>query len=171
MESSDISGFLFRNTSLTIRLRFTPARACSTRIRSRASLRFAPFSAAVSSRPRGFFFRPAGLLHRRLLALEPSVLIQGGARRVAQALLVGGPLVVRRPGVGPAQEQDPVVRGAGHHDVLVGVRLLLAAGVPGLFLWVFRPPPAPLRAVDDEGSGAGRCPAAARQPGAVALRR
>src|SRR3954451_9520239 len=98
MDSSDISGFLFRNTSLTTRLRFTPARACSTRIRSRASLRFAPFSSAVSSPPRGFFFRPAGLLHRRLIPLERSVLVKGGARRVSQSLVVGHPFVVRRPG-------------------------------------------------------------------------
>ena len=56
MEASDIPGFLLRKTSLTIRLRFTPAMACSTRTRSRASLWLASFSVAVSSRPRGFFF-------------------------------------------------------------------------------------------------------------------
>src|ERR1700733_4570384 len=110
MDSSDISGFLFRNTSLTIRQRFTPEMACSTRTRSRASLRFDPFSASVSSPPRGFFFRPAALLHRRLIALEARVLVQRGARRVAQPLRVGDPFLARRPGVGPAQEQDAVVR-------------------------------------------------------------
>ena len=57
METSDNPGFLFRKTSLTIRLRFTPAMACSTRTRIRASLRLVRFSAFVSSRPRGFFLR------------------------------------------------------------------------------------------------------------------
>jgi hypothetical protein len=56
MDTSDSPAFLFRNTSLTTRLRFTPAMACSTRTRTRASLRLALFSAPVSSRPRGFFF-------------------------------------------------------------------------------------------------------------------
>jgi hypothetical protein len=56
MDTSDNPGFLLRNTSLTIRLRFTPAMACSTRTRSVANLRLACFSAAVSARPFGFFF-------------------------------------------------------------------------------------------------------------------
>jgi hypothetical protein len=56
MDTSDNPGFVLRNTSLTIRLRFTPAIACSTRTRICASLRLARFSAFVSSRPRGFFF-------------------------------------------------------------------------------------------------------------------
>src|SRR5207253_7602465 len=98
MDSSDNSGFLFRNTSLTTRLRFTPAMACSTRTRNFASLRLAPFSAAVNSRPRGFFFRLAGLPHRRLIPLKPRVFIQGGAGRIAQVLLIGDPLVVGRAG-------------------------------------------------------------------------
>src|SRR5262245_50149464 len=109
MASSDRPGFVFRNTSLTMRLRFTPAMACSTPTRSFASLRFARFSTPVSCRPRGFFFRLAALLHRRLVPLEPRVLVQGGARRVARLLLVSDPLVVGRAGVGPAEEQDAVV--------------------------------------------------------------
>src|SRR5438309_6136451 len=139
MDVSDDSGFLFRNTSLTIRLRFTPAMACSTRTRSFASLRLAPFSAAVRSRPRGFFFRLAGLLHRWLVPLKPRVFVQDGARRIAQVLLIGDPLVVGRAGISPAEEQDVVIRGAGQQDVLVRMRLLLAAVVPGLFLSIFRP--------------------------------
>src|ERR1700722_11265533 len=105
MDSSDNPGFLFRKTSLMIRLRFTPAMACSTRTRSRANLRLACFSAVVSSPPRGFFFRLAGLLHRRFIPLKPCILIQGGPRRVGQVLLIGDPLVVRLAGIGPAQEQ------------------------------------------------------------------
>src|SRR5947209_648438 len=119
MDSSDSSGFLFRNTSLTIRLRFTPAMACSARTRSFASLRLATFSADISARPRGFFFRLAGLLHRWLIPLKPCVFIQGGAGRVAQVLLVGDPLVVRRAGISSAAKQDAFIGGAGQHDVLV----------------------------------------------------
>ena len=151
MDSSDSPGFLFRNTSLAMRLRFTPAMACSTRTRSLAGLRFARFSAAVNSRPRGFFFRLAGPPHRRLVPLEPRVLVQGGARRVARPLRVGDPLVAGRPGVGPAEEQDAVVRGPGQHDILVRVRLPPAAVMPGLFFGIFRALAAPLRAVEDNG--------------------
>src|SRR6059036_2494259 len=127
MDASDNPGFLFRNTSLTIRHRFTPAMACSTRTRSFANLRFAAFSAAVSSPPFGFFFRLAGLLHRWLISLKPCVLIQGGARRIAQVFLIGDPLVAGRTRISPAEEQDLLIRSAGQQDVLVRVRLLLAA--------------------------------------------
>src|SRR5947209_13895832 len=104
MDSSDNPGFLFRKVSLTTRLRFTPAMACPTRTRSRASLRLACFSAAVSSPPRGFFFRLAGLLHRRLIPLERCVLIQDGPGRIGQPLLIGDPLVVGLAGIRPAEE-------------------------------------------------------------------
>ena len=170
MDVSDNPGLLFRNTSLAIRLRFTPARACSTRTRSFANLRLAFFSAAVNSRPLGFFFRLAGLLHRRLITLKACVFIQSGPPRITQVCLIGDPLVVSRTGISPAEEQDPLIRSAGQHDVLVRVRLLLAAVVPGLFFRIFRPLPAPLRAVDDEGPGAFRGNGAAHHPSAVALR-
>src|SRR5947199_3366283 len=154
MDSSDDPGFLLRKTSLTIRLRFTPAMACSTRTRSCASLRLACFSAAVNSAPRGFFFRLAGLLHRRLIPLKSCVLVQGGPRRIGQVFLIGDPLLVRLTGIGAAQEQDLLIGGAGHEHVLVRVRLLLAAVVEGLFFSVFLPLPAPLRAVDYDDAGA-----------------
>src|SRR5215471_16367999 len=99
MDTSDNPGFWLRNTSLTIRLRFTPAMACSTRTRIRANLRLARFSASVSWRPRGFFFRLASLLDRRLIPLKPGILVQGGARRVGQVRLVGDALVMGLPGV------------------------------------------------------------------------
>src|SRR2546427_3901509 len=124
MDSSENPGFLFRKTSLTTRLLFTPAMACSTRTRNRASLRLVFFSAAVSSPPGGFFFRLAGLLHRWLIALKRCVLIQGGPGRVAQLLLVGDPLVVGLAGIRAAQKQDLLVRRAGDQDVLVRVGLL-----------------------------------------------
>ena len=133
MDASDNPGFLLRKTSLTTRLRFTPAMACSTRTRSRASLRLARFCAALSSRRGGFFFRLPGLAHRRLVALEARVLVQGGARRVLQVRLVGDPLVVGGAGVGAAEEQHPLGGAADHEHVLVRVRLLLAAVVQGLF--------------------------------------
>ncbi len=56
MTESETSSAVFRNTSLTMRQRFTPASACSTRIRIRPNFRLARFSAAVSSPPGGFFF-------------------------------------------------------------------------------------------------------------------
>ena len=92
MDASDNAGFLLRNTSLTIRLRFTPAMACSTRTRIRASLRLVRFSAFVSSRPRGFFFRLAGLLDRRLVPLKTGILVQDGPRWITQVRLVRDPL-------------------------------------------------------------------------------
>ena len=50
------------------------------------------------------------------------------------------------------------------------MRLLLAAVVPGLFFRIFRPLPASLRAVDDDGLGAWRRNGAAGHPSALALR-
>src|SRR5260370_41491194 len=105
MDTSDNPGFVLRNTSLTIRLRFTPAMACSTRTRIRAKLRLARFSASVSSRPGGFFFRLAGLLDRRLIPLKPCILIQGGARGLTQMRLVDEVFVGRLPGVRTSEEQ------------------------------------------------------------------
>jgi len=153
MDTSDNPGFRLRNTSLTIRLRFTPAMACSTRTRIRPSRRLARFSPSVSSRPRGFFFRPAGPRHRGLIALEPGALVQGGPRRVPKVGLVGDALVIGRAGVGRAEEQDPCTAGADHHHVLVGVGLPLAAVVQRLFFGLFGPLPAPLGAVDDDDRG------------------
>src|SRR5438876_10116602 len=106
MDTSDNPRFWFRNTSLTIRLRFTPAMACSTRTRIRARLRLAHFSAFVSSRPRGFFFRLAGLFDRRLIPLEAGILLEDGPGWIAQVRLVRNPLVMDLAGVRPAEEDD-----------------------------------------------------------------
>src|SRR5687767_12529340 len=125
MDRSDNPGFWLRKASLTSRLRFTPAIACSTRTRILDSLRLARFSASVSSRPRGFFFRPASLADRRLIPLKPGVLVQGGAGRIRQPRLVGDPLVVSLAGVGAAEEQHALTGGTDHEHVLVGVGLLL----------------------------------------------
>src|SRR5690349_12703597 len=133
MTASESPSLVFRKTSFTARQRFTPAKACSTSTRTRASLRFARFSAAVNSPPGGFFFRLPGLLHRRLVPLEPRVLVQHRPRRIGDALLVGDPLVVRLAGAGPAQEPDPLTPCARDDHVLVGVRLPLATVVRGLF--------------------------------------
>src|SRR5436305_7434400 len=102
MTASDTSSLVLRNTSLTMRQRFTPARSCSTWTRIRASFRLVRFSASVSSPPGGFFFRLAGLLHRRLIALEPGVLVQGGPRRVGDPFLIGYLFFVRLAGARPA---------------------------------------------------------------------
>lgn len=170
MDVSDNPGFLFRKTSLTIRLRFTPAMACSTRTRNFASFRLTCFSAIVSSRPRGFFFRLAGLRDRRLIPLKPYVLVQRGTRWIRQVFLICDPLVVGLAGIRLAEEQNLLIRGAGHKDVLVRVRFLLAAVVEGLFFSVLRSLPPPFRTVDNDDPGALGRGRTSRQPTAVALR-
>jgi len=171
MDVSDTPGFVLRMTSLTMRLRFTPAMACSTRTRSRASFRLPPFSAAVNSRPGGFFFRLAGLLHRWFIPLKPDVLIQDRIRWIAQVFLIGNPLVVGRTGIRPTEEEHMLIGCAGNQHVLVRVRFLLAAVVEGLFFGVFRPLPPPFRAVDDDDPGALGPGRTSRQPTAVAFRK
>src|SRR5205814_3767627 len=89
MTASDTSSLVLRNTSLTMRQRFTPARSCSTLTRICANFRLVRFSTAVSSPRGGFFFRLAGFLHRRLIALESGILVQGGLRRVGDPFLIG----------------------------------------------------------------------------------
>src|SRR3954451_4788307 len=102
MAESEVPGLVFRNTSFTMRERFTPARACSTRTRMLANFRFVRFSAAVSSPRRGFFFRLAGLVHRRLIPVEFRILVEGRARRIGDVLLIGDLLIVCLADVGPA---------------------------------------------------------------------
>src|SRR5436190_1019606 len=104
MAESDISSPVFRSTSLTIRRRLTPASACSTRTRIRPSFRLVRFSAAVSSPPRGFFFRLAGLVHCWLVSLEADVLVQKRAWRVADLLSVSNCLVRQPSLVAQAEE-------------------------------------------------------------------
>src|SRR6266567_2342611 len=133
-----------------MRHRFTPAIACSTLTRRRASLRFARFSAAVSSPRGGFFFRLAGFLHRWFVPLKARILVQHGPGWVGVAFPAGNRLVGCLAGVGAAQEADAFTLDLGDHHVLVAVRLLPAAVVAGLFFRVFRPLATPLRAVDDE---------------------
>src|SRR5438045_2002013 len=150
MDTSDNPGVLFRNTSLTIRLRFTPAIACSTRTRICDSLRLTRFFALVKARPGGFFFRLTTLRDRRLILLKARILVQGGSRRVTQVRLVGDALVMDVASVGPTEEQDPFTPTAHHQDIFVRVRLLLAAVVQGLFFGLFVPLPTPLGAIDNE---------------------
>src|SRR6185369_1067133 len=150
MTESESPSLVFRKTSLTARQRFTPASACSTRTRTRASLRFFRFSAGVSFPRGGFFFRLASFLDRWLVPLEPGVLVQHRLRRVGDVFLIGHYLVMARAGAGSAQEADAFALEVGNDDVLVGVRLLLAAVVRRLFFRAFRPLAAPLRAVDDQ---------------------
>src|SRR5258707_9885637 len=100
MTASDTSSLVLRNPSLTMRERFTPARACSTLTRIRANFRFVRFSASVSVPRGGFVFRLAGFLDRRLIPLEPGILVQHRPRRVGDVLLIGDLLVVRFASVG-----------------------------------------------------------------------
>src|SRR5262245_23377968 len=128
MAESEISSAVFRSTSLTMRQRFTPAKACSTRTRIRPNFRLVCFSAAVSSPPRGFF-RLARLVNCRFVPLEAAVLVQYRARRVVDRLLVGNRLVRHAALVGLAQEVDALAVGVRDYHVLVAVRLLPAAVV------------------------------------------
>src|SRR5436190_171631 len=117
MDSSDNPGFVFRNTSLTIRLRFTPAMACSTRTRIRASLRLARFSAFVSSRPRGFFFRLFRPLPTSLGAVDddqpgPSGFGRLSAQLVAVALREDAQIVQGRA-QNREQVMQPIIRLGG----------------------------------------------------------
>src|SRR5215216_7604674 len=149
MTESEAPSAVFRRASFTIRQRFTPASACSTPTRMRRSLRLARLSAAVSSPPAGFFFRPAGRHPRRRVPLEAAILVQDGPRRVGDPLPVGHPLV-RRPARGrPAQEADAPAAGLYDHQVAVAVDLLPAGVVRRLLPRVFRPLAPALRPVDD----------------------
>src|ERR1051326_6216930 len=150
MAESETPSLVFRRTSLTIRQRFTPARACSTLTRMRASLRFVRFSATVSVPRGGFFFRLAGLLHSWLVPLEAGILVQHGPRWIGDALAVSDLFVSRLAHVGAAQVADACRLDIGDDHVLVAVRLLPAAVVQGLFFRVFRSLATPFRAGDDE---------------------
>src|SRR3954464_6670958 len=150
MTESDTPSLVFRNTSFTMRQRFTPASACSTRTRMRANLRFVRISAAVSSPRGGFFFRLACFLHSWLVPLESGILVQHRPRWIGDAFLVGDRLVGRLADVGATQEVDRFLSDRGDDHVLVAASLLPAAVVQGLFLRVLRPLAPAFRAVDDE---------------------
>src|SRR5438270_13538552 len=103
MTESETPSWVFRKTSFTMRQRFTPATACSTRTRMRASLRFVRFSAAVSFPRGGFFFRLASFLHRWFVPLKARIFVQHGSGRVDDAFPVGNGLVGRLTVVGATQ--------------------------------------------------------------------
>src|SRR5205085_10330735 len=150
MTASDTPSLVLRNTSLTKRQRFTPARSCSTWTRICANFRLVLFSASVSSPRGGFFFRLAGLLHRRLIALESGVLVQGGPRRVGDSFLIGYLFVVRRAGARSAEVVNPFAPSVDDDHVLVAMLLLAPAVQKRLFFRAFRPLTPPLRAVADQ---------------------
>src|SRR4051794_20808616 len=149
MAESETLSAVFRNTSLTMRQRFTPDSACSTRTRTRPNSRLLRFSAAVSSRLRGFFFRLARLGHRWLVPLEAAILVQHRAGRIGDVLLVGDRLVRYPALIGLAQKVDAAAVGPSDDHVLVAVRFLPPAVVRPLFFRVFRPLAAALGPVDD----------------------
>src|SRR5438270_14075966 len=95
MTASDRPSLVLRNTSLTMRERFTPARSCSTLTRICTNFWLVRFSASVRSPRGGFFFRLAGFLHCRLIALESGILVQGCRRRVGDPFLLGDLFVMR----------------------------------------------------------------------------
>src|ERR1700730_5798015 len=150
MTVSDTPSLVLRKTSLTMRERFTPARSCSTWTRICANLRLLRFSASVSSPRGGFFFRLAGFLHCRLIALEPGILVQGGLRRVGDPFLIGYLFVMRLARVRLAKVVNPLPPGVDDDHVLVAMLLLAPAVKKGLFFRVFRPLAPPLGGVDDQ---------------------
>src|SRR2546427_11185906 len=137
MTASDTPSLVLRKTSLTMRERFTPARSCSTLTRICATFRLVRFSASVSSPRGGFFFRLAGFLHRRLIALESGILVQGGPRRIGDPFLIGYLFVVRLAWVRLAQVVNPLPPGVDDEHVLVSMLLLAAAVKKSLFFMVF----------------------------------
>src|SRR5262249_37169271 len=150
MTASDTPSLVLRNTSLTMRERFTPARSCSTWTRICANFRLVRFSASVSSPRGGFFFRLASLLHWRLIALESGILVQGGPRRVGDPLLIRYPFPLGLARVRSAEVVNPLPPGVDDDHVLVAMLLLAPAVKKGLFFGAFRPLAAPLGGVDDQ---------------------
>src|SRR5437660_492724 len=139
MTASETPSAVFRKTSLTMRQRFTPAKACSTRTRMRPNFRLVRFSAAVNAPPAAFFFRLAGLHSGWLVSLEAAVLVQHGPRRIGDPLVVGDALVRCPADVGAAQEADPLAARLDHDHVLIAVGLFPAAVVRSLFFRDLRP--------------------------------
>src|SRR5438874_3121854 len=152
MTASDTPSLLLRNTSLTMRERFTPARSCSTLTRICANFRLVRFSASVSSPRGGFFFRPAGFLHRRLIALEAGILVQGGRRRVGDPFLIGYLFLVRLARVRLAEVVDPLPPGVDDDHVLVAMLLLAPAVKKALFFRAFFPLASPIVVVSNASS-------------------
>src|SRR5436190_15243682 len=111
MTASDIPSLVLRNTSLTMRHRFTPARSCSSWTRICANFRLVRFSASVSSPRGGFCFRLAGFDRCRLIALESGIFVQGGPRRVGDPFLIGHVFVMRLAWVRLAQVVIPLPPG------------------------------------------------------------
>src|SRR5256885_11254951 len=124
MTASDTPSLVLRNTSLTMRERFTPARSCSTLTRICANFRLVRFSASVSSPRGGFFFRLAGLLHCRLIALESGILVQGGRWRVGDPFLIGYLFVIRLAWGRWAQGINPRPPGVVDDTVFFAIVLL-----------------------------------------------
>src|SRR5437870_1542445 len=150
MTASDTPSLVLRKTSFTMRERFTPAMSCSTLTRICANLRLVRFSPSVSSPRGGFFFRLAGLLHCRLIALESGILVQGGLRWVGDPFLVSYLFVMRLAGVRLAQVLNPLSPSVDDDHVLVAMLLLVPAVKKGLFFGVFRSLAPPLGGVDDQ---------------------
>src|SRR5438093_831267 len=133
MTESETSSAVFRKTSFTMRQRFTPDKACSTRTRMRPNFRLVRFSAAVNSPPAAFFFRLAGLHACWLVPLETAILVQDGPWGIGDLLVVGDALVRCPADVRVAQEADALAVCFHDHHVLITVGLLPAAVVRCLF--------------------------------------
>src|SRR5256886_6726457 len=89
-----------------------------------ANFWFVRFSASVSSPRGGFFFRLASFLHCRLIALESSILVQGGPRRIGDPFLIGYLFVMRLARVRLTQVVNPLPPSVDDDHVLVAMLLL-----------------------------------------------
>src|SRR5215831_12425427 len=137
MAKSENWALVLRSTSFTIRARFTPASACSTLTRRRASARLCRFS-LFDNFPLYGFFRLPSLVHRRFIALQARVLIQAGPAGITERFVIGNLLVVDLPGIGLTQVAYPRGLGMDDHHILVAVGLVLATIVQGLFYGTLR---------------------------------
>jgi hypothetical protein len=170
MAESETPSLVFRKTSFTIRHRFAPASPCSTFTRMRANFRFVRFSPSVSSRLRGFFFRLAGFLYCRLVALKSRILVQHRPWRILNLLVIRYLFIVRFADVGLTQKSDAFALRIHDNDILIAMRFLLAAVVRRLFLWVFRPLTPPFGPVDDKSRSRFGCEAVLCEVHGIPLR-
>jgi len=93
LTASKTPSAVFRRASFTMRQRLTPAKACSTRTRTRPNFRLVRCSAALNSPPAGFF-SPGWSSSPRLVLVEAAIsaatqdhTLEAAAGRAAKATL------------------------------------------------------------------------------------
>src|SRR5262249_2300410 len=137
MTKSEKCALVLRSTSFTIRARFTPANACSTLTRMRASARLCRFSLRDNFPLRGFF-SAGGFGLRAVHRPESRYPYTNGMTGITERFEIGNLLVVDLPGVGLTQVAHPLRLGMDYHHILVTVSLVFATVGQGLFCWALR---------------------------------